>query len=419
MGYARVDNGYLILQHVRVPRDAMLARHSRVEADGSFVSSSENPKAVYGVMLSVRVYLVEESSLALQHATTIATRYSCVRRQGGGGGGAGSPERLVLDYQMQQRRLFPLIAAAYGLHFAALECKEAYDTFTGTWDVSLLPALHSTSAAFKSFATSTAAAGIETCRLLCGGHGYSHASGLPALFAEFAPSQSYEGDNTVLLGQAARWMVKEMAAGAAGATMTAGRARYSALETFTVLAAYLREAGAAPAAASEPLDLLPASFASSSEALLSSLREAARVAIVRAAAALEQSVQSGVPTEIAWSEHCGLALTTAAHRHAAFGVCHAFATRLARSARALSPAAFAALEVVRDVHLLHAVDVEAVPSLLESGYLRSSHAHAVRERLAEQLRTMRRDAVALVDAFDMSDLELNSVLGCALPGLGR
>ena len=74
MGYDRTDNGYLVLRGVRVPRENLLARHKAVAADGSY-STAGHAKAVYGTMLSVRVYLVEEASRVLQHATTIAARY--------------------------------------------------------------------------------------------------------------------------------------------------------------------------------------------------------------------------------------------------------------------------------------------------------------------------------------------------------
>jgi len=166
MGYDRVDNGFLRLTRVKVPRAQLLARHARVDPDGSFVPSSNNPKAMYGTMLFIRVYLVEESSLALQHATTIATRYSAVRRQGGGG--KAGRERAVLDYQTQQTRLLPLIATAYAAHFASVALRRTYEQFRNTADLSTLPDLHATSAALKSFCTSQAAAGVETCRLLCG-----------------------------------------------------------------------------------------------------------------------------------------------------------------------------------------------------------------------------------------------------------
>ena len=45
---------------------------------------------------------------------------------------------------------------------------------------------------------------LQLCRLCCGGHGYSLASGLPTLYATMTSSQTYEGENTVMLLQTAR-----------------------------------------------------------------------------------------------------------------------------------------------------------------------------------------------------------------------
>jgi len=46
--------------------------------------------------------------------------------------------------------------------------------------------------------------GIERCRLACGGHGYSAASGLPKIYVNATGGCTYEGENTVMLLQCAR-----------------------------------------------------------------------------------------------------------------------------------------------------------------------------------------------------------------------
>lgn len=46
--------------------------------------------------------------------------------------------------------------------------------------------------------------GIEQCRLACGGHGYSHASGLPEIYSFAVAGCTYEGENIVMLLQVAR-----------------------------------------------------------------------------------------------------------------------------------------------------------------------------------------------------------------------
>ena len=40
--------------------------------------------------------------------------------------------------------------------------------------------------------------------MACGGHGYSQASGLPHLYVNYVPANTYEGENTVLFLQTAR-----------------------------------------------------------------------------------------------------------------------------------------------------------------------------------------------------------------------
>lgn len=45
---------------------------------------------------------------------------------------------------------------------------------------------------------------MQLCRMACGGHGYSRASGIPDMYVDYSPSVTYEGENTVLYLQTAR-----------------------------------------------------------------------------------------------------------------------------------------------------------------------------------------------------------------------
>lgn len=80
LGFAEVDNGFLRLDHVRVPRSAILGRTAVVARDGS-VSTPPHAKAAYAGMMRARVGIVRDSSYVLQRATTIAVRYAVLRRQ--------------------------------------------------------------------------------------------------------------------------------------------------------------------------------------------------------------------------------------------------------------------------------------------------------------------------------------------------
>jgi acyl-CoA oxidase len=68
--------------------------------------------------------------------------------------------------------------------------------------------MHHLSAGFKAIYSRIAYDGIDSCRQACGGAGFSAHSGLPSLQADYAPNTTYEGDNTVMLQQAARLLAK-------------------------------------------------------------------------------------------------------------------------------------------------------------------------------------------------------------------
>ncbi|XP_047308469.1 peroxisomal acyl-coenzyme A oxidase 1-like [Impatiens glandulifera] len=208
-GYNSMDNGVLVFDHVRIPRDQMLMRVSQVTREGKYVQSDVPRQLVYGTMVFIRQTIVFDASSALSRAVCIATRYSAVRRQFGSQN--GGPETQVIDYKTQQSRLFPLLASAYAFRFVSEWLKWLYTDVTQrlqAGDYTTLPEAHACTAGLKSLTTTASADGIEECRKLCGGHGYLCSSGLPELFAIYVPACTYEGDNIVLLLQVARFLMK-------------------------------------------------------------------------------------------------------------------------------------------------------------------------------------------------------------------
>ncbi|PKU36821.1 peroxisomal acyl-coenzyme a oxidase 1 isoform x1 [Limosa lapponica baueri] len=75
-------------------------------------------------------------------------------------------------------------------------------------------------AGLKAFTSWTANAGIEECRMACGGHGYSRCSGIPDIYVTFTPSCTYEGENTVMMLQTARFLVKSYTQVSSGQRVT-------------------------------------------------------------------------------------------------------------------------------------------------------------------------------------------------------
>lgn len=71
-----------------------------------------------------------------------------------------------------------------------------------------LPELHAIACCLKAVSSADAAQGVETCRLSCGGHGYMTSSNLPSTYGLVTAMCTYEGENTVLFLQTARFLIK-------------------------------------------------------------------------------------------------------------------------------------------------------------------------------------------------------------------
>uniref|UniRef100_A0A0K0D374 Acyl-coenzyme A oxidase n=1 Tax=Angiostrongylus cantonensis TaxID=6313 RepID=A0A0K0D374_ANGCA len=211
-GFNSADNGFLLFDNYRIPRQNMLMRHSKVEKNGTFIAPKHS-KLSYGTMVFVRSIMVKDQATFLAEAVCIAIRYSAIRRQGEIEPGAG--EVQILDYQTQQFRLFPQLARAFAFMFAAEQVTEG--------NVDLLPEIHALSSGLKAVITWETAQGIEQCRLACGGHGYSLASAFPDIYTFAVAGCTYEGENIVLLLQMARFLMK------AAEEVSGGKARLAAI----------------------------------------------------------------------------------------------------------------------------------------------------------------------------------------------
>lgn len=80
MGFLAVNNGFLGMKNVRIPRTRMLMRHAKVNRDGTYVKSPADA-LTYFAMVRTRCIIARNMALILAVAATIGTRYSAVRRQ--------------------------------------------------------------------------------------------------------------------------------------------------------------------------------------------------------------------------------------------------------------------------------------------------------------------------------------------------
>jgi acyl-CoA oxidase len=202
-GLPGVDNGRIMFDHVRVPRDNLLNKYGDVADDGTYSSPIENPNrrffTMLGTLIRGRVTVAGSAAAAAQVALDIATRYALQRRQ------FTSPddeaEVLLMDYLVHQRRLLPLIAKSYALQFAQNELVAKLHEIQTTEipDPEEQRELESRAAGLKAANTWHASRAIQEAREACGGAGYLAENRLIALRGDTDVFTTFEGDNHVLV----------------------------------------------------------------------------------------------------------------------------------------------------------------------------------------------------------------------------
>uniref|UniRef100_A0A1W7RJQ7 Acyl-coenzyme A oxidase n=1 Tax=Agkistrodon contortrix contortrix TaxID=8713 RepID=A0A1W7RJQ7_AGKCO len=392
-GYDEMDNGYLKMDNFRIPRENMLMKYAKVEPDGTYVKPL-NAKLTYGTMVFIRSIIVGDAAHSLARACTIAIRYSAVRHQSELK--PGEPEPQILDYQTQQYKLFPLLATAYAFHFVGSYMRDTYHRITGNiqdGDLSELPELHALSAGLKAFSSWTASTGIEECRMACGGHGYSRCSGLPDIYVNFTPSCTYEGENTVMMLQTARFLVKSYTQVSSGQLVSGIMSYLNDLSGQHIQPQHV---------AARPTTLHinnPSSFVEAYKLRASRMVEFA-------ANNLQAELTRRKSKEDAWNR-TSIDLVRASEAHCHYVVVKLFTEKLSEIG---DPDVHA---VLNNLCLLYALCgiIKNSGDFLQGGILTEAQLIQVNMHIKELLALIRPNAVALVDSFDFSDSMLGSVLG--------
>ncbi|MGA8987324.1 acyl-CoA dehydrogenase [Aeromicrobium sp.] len=219
-GLGAVDNGRIIFDQVRIPRENLLNKYGHVDEGGTYSSPIDNPQARFFTMLGTlvrgRVSVGGSASAATEVALSIAGRYALKRRQFGPEPGN---EILLMDYRMHQRRLLPLIARSYAYRFAQNQLVARMDRIQGSEDPPpphQQRELESRAAGLKAAQTWHATTAIQEAREACGGAGYLAENRLTTLKGDTDVFTTFEGDNHVLFQLVAKELLTAYAAEVGG-----------------------------------------------------------------------------------------------------------------------------------------------------------------------------------------------------------
>ncbi|MEV6263611.1 acyl-CoA dehydrogenase [Streptomyces sp. NPDC051784] len=215
MGLNGVDNGRIRFDGVRVPREALLNRFADVTPEGVYESPIDNPDrrffTMLGTLVQGRVSVGGAGVNAAKVALAIAVKYSVRRRQFQAA--SDTEEQLLLDYGLHQRRLLPLLARTYALHFAQDVVRtQLHEVFSGAADdPQARRLLEARAAGTKALGTWHATRTVQECREACGGAGYLAVNRFAALKADSDIFTTFEGDNHVLLQLVAKGLLTHYA----------------------------------------------------------------------------------------------------------------------------------------------------------------------------------------------------------------
>lgn len=398
--------GYARFTQVRVPRFNMFARYQQLSREGVYTAPPRNlNKFKYISMMSIRMVIVSWSYRDLARAATIAIRYSCIRKQGFKDTTAEDPlgtnvgENFVMDYKMQQYRLFKSLANAYCFFWSAAYVT-AYlgriqNAVTMGTDAERdqaaaeMPELHATLSGLKVWATLWAHSGIEDCRKACGGQGYLRSSGICDLTCNFAEPATVEGEQVILSLQVARFLIK------AAGDLDAGRPLVGSIE-------YLKEPRITKL---EGFGAAAAWRKGSTPKLLELMRDRAKRFALKLATSFRAAQSQGLSFDVALNSVAVLAYK-AAEAHSAFVM---FRNNFLGLQEKVEDAGIKAA-------LIRLLDLAMFVMLRENGgdwagCLSEEQVDAVSARIDELLDEIRPDCIGLVDSFGCTDNELQSTLG--------
>jgi acyl-CoA oxidase len=247
----------------------------------------------------------------------------------------------------------------------------------------------------KAWSTQTAADGAEEARKMCGGHGYLAMSGIPGIVTSVTATCTFEGENFVMWGQVAKYLLKGFDAAELPADMEYMGEYETVIEDEEICCA-------------EGQEML------AHDALGEIFQYRAATLAREAYSGVKASEATGMSRIEAENEHA-LQLHVAARAHIELFILHESIKQLNRLP-ASTPDTIKT--IVGRLISLFALTTIASPlsayssSFLEHGYINSSHLKDMRQHIDDLLEVLLPDAVALTDAWSFSDASLASALGC-------
>lgn len=384
MGLNGVDNGVIYFDHVIIPKENILDRFASVNEAGKFESpiSSDNRRffTMLGTLVGGRIGIPRSGNAASKSGLTIAIRYGDQRRQFGPEGGSEVP---ILNYRTHQRRLMPLLANTYALHFSLQYLTERFLNRKEE-EMQEIEAL---AAGLKSFATWNTTATLQECREACGGKGYLSENRIEVLKNDTDVYTTFEGDNTVLMQLVAKSRLTEF------------RQEFANMNVFTILN-YVAEKAKTGITEMNPITVrnTDEDHLLDPEFQLNAFKYRERDILTSAAKRLKRHIDSGMDSFDAFNV-CQHHLVEVGFAYIERIILEKFIEQVEQTTNA---GCKAVLKKLCDLFALSQINKHK-GWYLEQGYMEGVKTKAIRKMVNQLCWEIRQDAVPLTDAFKIPE----------------